>query len=415
MGLSGGAWQLISYGLVLIAIIVIAAILYWVIRRMLARGVNISGDGTQRGRRSRLGVIDSFDVDRQRRLILLRRDNVEHLVMIGGPNDVLIESTIRRLVAQGARGTTVAGQPAASGPAGAQTLAPQRDLAPQPAQPLPVAGESGQSVTSSPQHAPAGPVAREPQQAPSLRTDPPQEPPRAEPDPATTPAAPMPETASLPDPAAAPLPRARLPDADLAAMAHKLEEALRRPMGGAPAPSRATASPLPEEVTPKPKPTPTPTPAAPAAPVVPKPTPAPPAAPPPKPAGASPVAPPKPLPSQPLPSKPMPSLAGAPSRPAEPFPVSQGEGQVSRGPEPPSSSSGVAGPARKAELPPKASPAAQRLDPSRAPLPRPSPPQPTPPQPIALPAAAKPEPPADLESLEAEMAKLLGRPPTHVG
>ncbi|MFI4996531.1 MAG: hypothetical protein ACHQAQ_12205, partial [Hyphomicrobiales bacterium] len=272
MGLSGGAWQLISYGLVLIAIIVIAAILYWVIRWMLSRGVNISGDGTQRGRRSRLGVIDAFDVDRQRRLILLRRDNVEHLVMIGGPNDVLIESTIRRLVAQGARGATVAGQPAASGPAVAQPLAPQRDLAPQPAQPLPVAGESAQTATLPPPHAPAGPVAREPQQAPaaqpanpaprastpqaqrapSPRTDPPQTPARAEPDQATKPAFPMPEAASLTDPAAAPLPRVRLPDADLAAMAHKLEEALRRPMGGAPAPSRATASPLPEEVTPKP-------------------------------------------------------------------------------------------------------------------------------------------------------------------
>jgi hypothetical protein len=33
-------------------------------------------------------------VDRQRRLVLIRRDDVEHLIMTGGPVDVVIETGI---------------------------------------------------------------------------------------------------------------------------------------------------------------------------------------------------------------------------------------------------------------------------------------------------------------------------------
>jgi hypothetical protein len=44
------------------------------------------------GRTSRLEVIDITLVDEHRCLLLVRRDSIEHLVMIGGPNDVIIES-----------------------------------------------------------------------------------------------------------------------------------------------------------------------------------------------------------------------------------------------------------------------------------------------------------------------------------
>src|SRR5271167_4437037 len=54
--------------------------------------------GTVRGRQPRLAVIDYASVDARRRLILVRRDNVEHLVMIGGPTDVVVESNIVRAV-----------------------------------------------------------------------------------------------------------------------------------------------------------------------------------------------------------------------------------------------------------------------------------------------------------------------------
>lgn len=42
----------------------------------------------------RLGVVEQASVDGRRRLILVRRDGVEHLIMTGGPVDVVIETGI---------------------------------------------------------------------------------------------------------------------------------------------------------------------------------------------------------------------------------------------------------------------------------------------------------------------------------
>lgn len=42
----------------------------------------------------RLEIMDQFNVDGRRRLVLIRRDDVEHLIMTGGPVDVVIETGI---------------------------------------------------------------------------------------------------------------------------------------------------------------------------------------------------------------------------------------------------------------------------------------------------------------------------------
>lgn len=42
----------------------------------------------------RLDVVEQAHVDGRRRLILIRRDDVEHLIMTGGPVDVVIETGI---------------------------------------------------------------------------------------------------------------------------------------------------------------------------------------------------------------------------------------------------------------------------------------------------------------------------------
>lgn len=44
----------------------------------------------------RLEVVDQSNVDGRRRLVLVRRDDVEHLIMTGGPVDVVIETNIER-------------------------------------------------------------------------------------------------------------------------------------------------------------------------------------------------------------------------------------------------------------------------------------------------------------------------------
>ncbi len=42
----------------------------------------------------RLDVVDQATVDGRRKLVLIRRDDVEHLIMTGGPVDVVIETGI---------------------------------------------------------------------------------------------------------------------------------------------------------------------------------------------------------------------------------------------------------------------------------------------------------------------------------
>jgi len=42
----------------------------------------------------RLDIVEQSSVDGRRRLVLIRRDDVEHLIMTGGPVDVVIETGI---------------------------------------------------------------------------------------------------------------------------------------------------------------------------------------------------------------------------------------------------------------------------------------------------------------------------------
>lgn len=42
----------------------------------------------------RLSVMEQASVDNRRKLVLIRRDDVEHLIMTGGPVDVVIETGI---------------------------------------------------------------------------------------------------------------------------------------------------------------------------------------------------------------------------------------------------------------------------------------------------------------------------------
>ncbi len=71
--------------------LLLLAIVLWFIRRRGGSAPFIRGG---KNRQPRLQVLDATAVDARRRLVLVRRDNVEHLVMIGGPTDIVIESGI---------------------------------------------------------------------------------------------------------------------------------------------------------------------------------------------------------------------------------------------------------------------------------------------------------------------------------
>jgi hypothetical protein len=48
-----------------------------------------------RGRRgARLGISEYHEIDKDRRLVLVRRDGVEHLLLIGGAQDIVVENNI---------------------------------------------------------------------------------------------------------------------------------------------------------------------------------------------------------------------------------------------------------------------------------------------------------------------------------
>ena len=73
--------------------IALVALTAWGFKTFVFTGVH-GGSGFLRGRERRLAVVETASVDGRRKLLLIRRDDVEHLIMTGGPVDVLIETGI---------------------------------------------------------------------------------------------------------------------------------------------------------------------------------------------------------------------------------------------------------------------------------------------------------------------------------
>jgi hypothetical protein len=153
----------------LAALVALALVLFIVktIRRMTF-GTFVAGG---RNRKTRLAVMDATAVDSHRRLVLVRRDDIEHLLLIGGPTDVVVERDIRlagprRAATPGASQPSgpsrPAQQPARQGGVHSQQAPAQQGLAPRPvAPPAPQAP------------APQAPVQQTPTQQPHRHANPP--------------------------------------------------------------------------------------------------------------------------------------------------------------------------------------------------------------------------------------------------
>ena len=87
--------SIITYVGAFVFVIALIAIGAWFLKGMMANGGN-KASSFLRGRERRLGVVAAANVDGRRRLLLLRRDDTEHLIMTGGPIDVVIETGIHR-------------------------------------------------------------------------------------------------------------------------------------------------------------------------------------------------------------------------------------------------------------------------------------------------------------------------------
>jgi len=94
-----GDVSLITVALIVGIIVLCIAALLWFLRRR--RHVTFTRGGSSR--RPRLAVLDAAAVDTHRRLVLVRRDNVEHLILIGGPSDLVVERGIDRAPAKAQR------------------------------------------------------------------------------------------------------------------------------------------------------------------------------------------------------------------------------------------------------------------------------------------------------------------------
>ncbi|MET0879153.1 MAG: flagellar biosynthetic protein FliO [Tardiphaga sp.] len=267
---------------VVLALIGLAA---WLVRRFAG---NRLGANASRGRMPRLAVIDAAAVDGRRRLVLVRRDNVEHLLMIGGPTDIVVEPNIVRATpgrdqapSRGNVGNELSMRNAPpseaaswadndSGPDTEPHLPepprparpsfidePRRPVAPLPERrPDPVAAFTPEAPRAEPrpdarsepvlrsepaQVLPTRPMPRsetprpEPMMPRPMRAEPPirtTPPPRVErPIVAERPAPVQPTAPTPPAPTPAPAPAVSAADQNLADMAQRLEAALRRPVG----------------------------------------------------------------------------------------------------------------------------------------------------------------------------------------
>jgi hypothetical protein len=218
---------IVRFVVAFVIVLALIGLTFWLIRRF---GTARVGAAAQRGRQPRLAVIDAAQVDGRRRLVLVRRDHVEHLLMIGGPSDFVIEQNIVRAVPVNSPRDVPMPRP----PEGARPIADAaRTL------------DDDNSWTPPPE--PMRPAA--PRQEPATRS--------ARPEPLVR--APLPPSIAPRDvepplpitPANEPVSNA--PDAALASMAQRLEAALRRPgapepRGGEPRPMKPVPAPMPMEL-----------------------------------------------------------------------------------------------------------------------------------------------------------------------
>lgn len=88
--LFGGSGNTVLNVLFALGVVLVLIVLGVWLLKMIS---NASGNAV-RGRNRRLAVVDTLALDQKRQLVIIRRDDVEHLILTGGPQDVVIETGI---------------------------------------------------------------------------------------------------------------------------------------------------------------------------------------------------------------------------------------------------------------------------------------------------------------------------------
>ncbi len=103
----------------LVIVLVLIVLGLWLLKLVSRASGSIA-----RGRQRRLAVVDTIALDAKRSLILIRRDDVEHLIITNGSNDVVVETGIA--VPAPAEPKPAKSAPAQATPSGKRDAAAQR-------------------------------------------------------------------------------------------------------------------------------------------------------------------------------------------------------------------------------------------------------------------------------------------------
>lgn len=159
----------VRFFIAFIVVFALIGVIAWLVRRFGSGALGAQGS---RGRAPRLAVIEAGAVDGRRKLVLIRRDNVEHLIMIGGPADIVIEPNIVRGQNAGrdvapSRGTGAVETLPRAVPLSDETTWPlQPEVAPRPVRaPRPAVEDALQWPAPPEPKAPAAPALKRPQRA----------------------------------------------------------------------------------------------------------------------------------------------------------------------------------------------------------------------------------------------------------
>ena len=131
--IGGSGNTVLNAALALGIVLVLIFLALWALRAVM----NASNNVVRSGRR-RLSVVETLPVDGKRQLLIIRRDNIEHLILTGGPQDVVVETGIPTdapLLRAAAGRRPPLPTAAAASPAPVQQMPLQRSPAPQRAMP----------------------------------------------------------------------------------------------------------------------------------------------------------------------------------------------------------------------------------------------------------------------------------------
>lgn len=84
--------QYARFVMALMLVLAMIFVVMWLLKRVGMAGVAAGGP---KSRRRRLSVVEAVALDTRRRLVLVRRDGVEHLLLLGVSGDLVVESGIK--------------------------------------------------------------------------------------------------------------------------------------------------------------------------------------------------------------------------------------------------------------------------------------------------------------------------------